>query len=262
LQKKIKNKFILCHFAFFLLAASVCFADEKKVDFVIESSFLSRYIDKGFDSFPDNHSAMVYSLYADFFESGFGLNVNLIRANTSGFENAEKMEYAVYYENALFEESRFLTEYLLLYRYNSFPDNPRRISNTHEIEMGFAWPGLSLWSFVPRYAAVVEWPAESKAENCADGGWMHIVGFEGIVSQSFLGLAQWPIVLSADFFYNDGLGCDVDHDWSHAVFGISTEFSLSKHLNFSPSLYYQSSWDDSVNTRDEWWTRLCLIYKF
>ena len=129
--------------------------------------------------------------------------------------------------------------------------------------MGFAWPGLSLWNFIPRYAAVVEWPSESKAENCNEGGWLHIFGFEGIISQYLPGMAGLPVSLSADFVYNDGLGCaDADHDWSHAVFGISTEFNLSQQLNFSPALYYQSSWDDSVNTEDEWWTRLCLIYKF
>ena len=249
--------------AFIFLTTGSIFAEEKKIDVTLEGTYLSRYIDKGFDCFGNNHSASIYSLYADLFESGFGLNINWIRANSSGFENAEKIEYALYYENMLLEEGRFLTEYLFLYRYNSCPDNPRRAANTWEIEMDFAWPGLNLWNFVPRYTAIVEWPAESEAENCNEGGWMHIFGFEGNISEFLPGRTEWPLLLSVDFVYNDGLGCaTADHDWSHAVLGISTEFKLNCNLNFSPGFYYQSSWDDSVNTEDEWWLRLCLSYKF
>ncbi len=36
--------------------------------------------------------------------------------------------------------------------------------------------------------------------------------------------------------YNSGVGATgmVDHDWSHAVFGLSTGFALSKNLIFTP----------------------------
>ena len=72
--------------------------------------------------------------------------------------------------------------------------------------------------------------------------------------------------LHSEFIYNDGVSpngaTDVDQDWSNAVFGVSTTFDLSNSLSFAPGVYYQSSWDDSVNTEDEYWTTLNLTYKF
>jgi hypothetical protein len=50
--------------------------------------------------------------------------------------------------------------------------------------------------------------------------------------------------LCAELWYNDGLGgADVDHDWSHAVFGVSTDFELAENLLVTPGLYYQISMD-------------------
>ena len=65
--------------------------------------------------------------------------------------------------------------------------------------------------------------------------------------------------------YNDGVGpgaSAVDHDWSNAVFGISTDIDLSNNLTFTPGYYLQKSMDDSVNTSDERWFALRLSYAF
>ena len=76
--------------------------------------------------------------------------------------------------------------------------------------------------------------------------------------------------LSADIAYNDGTGANcnaqantgVDHDWSHAVLGVSTEFEISDDLTFAPGIYYQISMDDSVNNSDECWVGLSFTYSF
>jgi len=71
--------------------------------------------------------------------------------------------------------------------------------------------------------------------------------------------------LHAEAIYNDGVGPAgeiVDHDWSNAVFGVSTDFDLGNNLTFTPAFYYQSSWDDSVNDDDETWVSLSMKYKF
>ena len=81
---------------------------------------------------------------------------------------------------------------------------------------------------------------------------------------------QQDVHLSADIAYNDGTGahCNalantgVDHDWSHAVLGISTEFEISADLAFTPAIYYQISMDDSVNTSDEYWVSLSFTHQF
>ena len=71
--------------------------------------------------------------------------------------------------------------------------------------------------------------------------------------------------------YNDGFapgavggttGAAVDHDWSHMLFGVSTDFEVADNLTFTPALYYQRSMDNSVNTQDEFWVGLGMKYKF
>jgi long-subunit fatty acid transport protein len=54
----------------------------------------------------------------------------------------------------------------------------------------------------------------------------------------------------------------VDHDWSHAVFGASTGFTVTDKLTFTPGIYYQISMDDSVNPEDEYWFSLSMTYTF
>jgi len=59
--------------------------------------------------------------------------------------------------------------------------------------------------------------------------------------------------LSSQVVYNSGVGATgmVEHDWSHATFGLSTGFALSENLTFTPGIYYQLSMEDSVNPEDE-----------
>jgi choline-glycine betaine transporter len=67
---------------------------------------------------------------------------------------------------------------------------------------------------------------------------------------------------SGDITYNDGFGGKaVDHDWSHAVLGVSTELGMG-NLTITPSLNYQISMDDSVNRENEVWCGLNLTYRF
>ena len=75
-----------------LAVVNTTFAQNNKLDITIETTYMSRYIDKGFDGFVNNHSGMIYSINTNLFDTGFGFNVNWIRANSSGFENAEKID--------------------------------------------------------------------------------------------------------------------------------------------------------------------------
>jgi hypothetical protein len=72
--------------------------------------------------------------------------------------------------------------------------------------------------------------------------------------------------LHAEVIYNDGVGPggqNVDHDWSNAVFGISTGLDLSDEVVLTPGVYHQITMDSSVNDdKDETWATLSLTYKF
>ncbi len=136
-----------------------------------------------------------------------------------------------------------------------------------EVFVSFSWPEICPEGIVPSYTIVQMWPAESKADCQDNGGWWHIFGLgydlsvPGLTSDT----PEQILHLSAETAYNDSVyagGKTVDHDWSHAVFGISTDFDLGNNLGLTPGIYYQSSWDDSVNASDEYWLSLSMKYKF
>jgi len=57
-------------------------------------------------------------------------------------------------------------------------------------------------------------------------------------------------------------GKTVDHDWSHVVFGASTDYKLAENTYLTPGMYFQKSMDDSVNKSNEFWVKLGVKYLF
>jgi hypothetical protein len=113
------------------------------------------------------------------------------------------------------------------------------------------------------------WPSESGTPGNANAvsGWLHLfgVGYDWVVSGFLADIPEQTVHFSAAAAYNEGLGIggsNADHDWSHAVFGISTGIEFTEEFAFTPGVYYQWSWDDSVNDQDEVWVDLSLTYKF
>jgi hypothetical protein len=119
------------------------------------------------------------------------------------------------------------------------------------------------------------WPAESGSYSGAKSpiggtasGWAHIFMLDYALTTNGL-LPNSPEQvwnLHAEAVFNDGVGPagqNVDHDWSNAVFGVSTDFDLAENLTFTPGVYYQVTMDDSVNDdKDETWANLGLKFSF
>ena len=134
-----------------------------------------------------------------------------------------------------------------------------------EVNVTLSWPNICPGGVVPSYTAVATWPSVSKSDIRDSSGWVHVfgLGYDLALSDILPVTTEQSLYLSTDIVYNDGAyGTAVDHDWSHAVFGISTKFELADNLTFTPGFYYQSSWDDSVNPEDEFWIYLGMTYKF
>lgn len=247
-------------------------AEEKDLGITFDTTYVSRFIDKGFDCYENNHSGIQPSIEVDLYNTGFGINVRWFRANSSGFENDEKLDYRVYYYNSFFEDEAYAMDYKITWIYHNFVDSSRRVANSQEIEAEFEWPELFPWRITPRYIVSSEWPAGSNYENHNEGGWVHIfgIGYDFSMASLLESGAEQDVHFSVDIVYNDGTGANcnahantgVDHDWSHAVYGISTSFEISDDLTFTPGIYYQTSMDDSVNTSDEYWMSLSLTHKF
>ena len=238
-----------------------------------DASYVSRYIWRGYDAYGQNHSAFQPSIDLDLFGTGFGVNVWMSRANQSGFENSEWLTYTLYYKNMLWADEKYATAYKTGYTYFSYPDEPREGSvggasgHAQEIFAGFAWPKLLPGGLVPSYVMFAYWPSESKAFNKNNGGWAHVfaLNYDIMIPGLIKPDETQKLQLGVHTVYNDSVGPagkTADHDWSHAVFSIALDFPINESLTFTPSFNYQSSWDDSINTQDEYWTGMSLKYKF
>lgn len=245
--------------------------EEKKstLGITLDTTLVSRYIWRGFDCYPNNHSGFQPSIDFDLYGTGFGVNIWSSMANGSGFEDFKELDYTLYYSNTFKKDELFTTEYILGWVYYSYPGISRNTANMQEAFATLSWPNLCPVGIVPRYTAACLWPAESKSGVRDAGGWFHIFGLDyDLELPNLLKNTEGQIIhLSLETIYNDGayLPCDarynnVDHDWSHAVMGISTSFEVADNLTFTPAWHYQSSWENTVNTQDENWMSLSMTY--
>ncbi|MBN1456826.1 MAG: hypothetical protein JW912_03135 [Sedimentisphaerales bacterium] len=270
------KKVILLCVTTFLAAAGLVQAQGSELHGSIGTDFSSKYIWRGFDVF-DDHAAIHPYVDLDLFNTGFGFNAVAHRANSSGFEMNERWDYTLYYHNSLFEGETYATNYRLGYVYYNYPDRSSHDTSDsmdlQEVHAILSWPNVfSIEGLVPSYCLVKLWPSssdslvgDSSPSGGSASGYAHIFMLDYALPVSSLGEDR-TLNLHSEFVYNDGVSpngaTDVDHDWSNAVFGVSTTFDLGKNLFFTPGIYYQSSWEDTVNPEDEFWVNLNLTYKF
>ncbi len=263
--------------------AAFGFDYEKGVHGEVEITYQSKYVWRGFDIFEDN-SAFQPSVTLDLFGSGFGVNVMGHRANKSGYELNERWDYMLFYRNCMFMDERYETQYHLGFVYYNYPQLSAQVADLMEAHMLLSWPQvMQVDNLVPRYCLVKLWPANSNSAvgAAAQGngkstasGWAHIfmmdyaMPIQGLTEDT----PQQMLNLHSELVYNDGIhpagglqttGGLVDHDWSNAVFGISTDFDLGDNMMVTPGVFYQHTLDDSVNEdKDETWATVSMKYKF
>jgi len=271
------KKGILAIIIMLLVTSGLAQAEPGQLSGTLDVTYLSRYIWRGIDTYANNHSGIQPSLDLDLYGTGFGINVLWSRANGSDFENEEEIDYTVYYTNRLFDGECYATDYVIGWVYYNYPDGPKKGNpsttasmsepgDQQEVFGSFSWPNICPAGIVPSYTYVHVWQSEGGSSAFRkSGGPVHIfgLGYDMTVCGLAPDTAEQIVHLSADVVYNDGTGAAAaEHDFSHAVFGISTGFDLGNNLTFTPGFYYQSSWEDSINTQDEYWTALSLSYAF
>jgi len=234
----------------------------------------SKYVWRGFEVF-DDKSAVHFLGDVSLFDTGFGLSVAGHRANSSGFEKLERWDYTAYYQNGLFpEDSPYATNFRLGFVYYNYPQRNR--SQSLDLEEGhliLAWPNiLPVQGLQPSYVLVKTWPVRDDGQlPDAASGWLHIFMLDyaftvpGITPEIY----QQTVRLHSELVYNDGWSPTPEfpnpgHEFSHAVFGASTDFAFGKtnNLIFTPALYYQLTMDHAINDDDELWASLALKFLF
>jgi len=266
--------------AVFLLAmVGIVQAQNSELHGSVDLTYQSKYVWRGFDVYNDK-SAVQPSLDLDLFGTGLGVNVMGHRANSSGYENAERWDYTLYYQNGLFQDEAYAMMYRLGWVYYNYPDLSSSQADLQEIHTVLSFPKLIPCGIVPSYILVKLWPTSSgslvaKNVDLTTGlpskgtasGWAHIFMLDyplrvgGILPDT----PEQVFNLHTELVFNDGVGPagqDVDSDWSNLVFGVSTGIDLSKELVLTPGVYHQISMDSSVDDQNETWATLSLTYKF
>jgi len=231
-----------------------------------------KYVWRGFDIYQDK-SAIHPSVDLSLFGTGLGVNVTGHRANSSGFEESgERWDYNLYYLNNLLDGN---LQYRLGYVYYNYPDMSSGTADLQEVHAILSLPKICPFGTVPSYVLVKLWPSESGslvgARSPSGGtasGFAHIfmLDYAWTVGGILPNTPEQVLNLHAEAIYNDGVGpngANVDHDWSNAVFGLSTNVDLAQNLILTPGIYHQVTMDTSVNDdKDETWASVGLKYQF
>jgi len=280
----MKQKVLLA--AIVLMAATALVQAQDELHGAVEVTYLSKYIWRGFDIY-DDKSAIQPSVNLDLFGTGFGISAMGHRANSDEFENVEYWDYTLYYQNQLFGDESYATNYRLGWMYYNFPDQPTEgsrmapMSSLQEIHAVLSWPEICPAGVVPTYVLVKMWPSESGSYAGSKSSRVPAPGFGGTASgyahifmldyglpiEGFLpDVPEQVLRLHSEVVYNDGVGPvgqNVDHDWSNAVFGIATDFELAENVTLTPGVYHQVTMDKTINDdKDETWFTLGVKYEF
>jgi hypothetical protein len=269
------KKGILLAVVIFLSTAVFAHAQEGELSGSIDVTYLSAYTWYGFDMYPGAHGpgAIQPSINLDLYGTGLGLNALWSRANESGYENREEVRLGLSYSSNCLEYETYATNYTIGWTYYDYVDNPSDLVDTQEIYVSLYWPDICPAGVVPSYTIVRMWKSESghpssmpQAGTNDISGWIHILGLGYDLSVEDL-LPDFPeqiLHLSAAFVWNEGAGAEnVDHDYSHTVFGVSTDFDLGNNLALMPGAYYQLTSEESVNPDDDLvWVSVGLKYAF
>lgn len=263
-----------------LVMASMAQAQEAELKGSVDLTFSSKYVWRGFDIY-DDKSATHTSVDLNY--GGLGINVTGHRANSGEFENGERWDYNLYYAGGLNMDQSYALQYRLGWVYYNYPDQPTEGNNVpglqnaalYELHAILSLPKICPAGVVPSYVLVKLWPSDSGSYSGSKSplggtasGWAHIFMLDYALTVGGI-LPETPeqvLNFHAEAVFNDGVGPagqNVDHDWSNAVFGVSTDFDLAENVTLTPGLYHQITMDDSVNDdKDETWVSVGLKYKF
>ncbi|NQT03814.1 MAG: hypothetical protein HQ580_17435 [Planctomycetes bacterium] len=261
-----------------ILLSTVCFTQaQDELSGTIDVTYLSAYTWYGIDMYPGAHGegATQTSLDLDLYGTGLGLGVKWVRANSAAvdahgggisFENGEELWLTLSYSNSCFEYETYATDYSIGWVNYDYPDEPSNIKDAQEMFVTFSWPEICPEGVVPSYTLVRMWASESSALANDLSGWVHIagLGYDLSVEDILPDLPEQILHLSAAFVWNEGAGAaGVDHDFSHLILGVSTDFDLGNDLTLTPGVYHQNTPEKSVNPdEDLTWASLSLKYAF
>ncbi|MBL7145957.1 MAG: hypothetical protein ISS76_17100 [Phycisphaerae bacterium] len=283
------KKGILLAVVIFLSTVGFAQAQEGELSGSIEAAYRSAYTWYGIDRMAGAHGegATESTLNLDLYGTGLGASVKWILANTGQVDrmksgslvNAEELWLTLTYGGSCLEYETYATNYTIGWTYYDFPDQPSSLVDTQELFASLSWPDICEAGVVPSYTLVRMWKSESgrpSSPTAARGvpagdisGWVHILGlgYDLPVEDLLPDLPEQILHLSTALVYNEGAGATgVDHDLSHFVLGVSTDFDLGNNLTLTPGIYHQRVLDKAIRDinwdKDLTWVSVGLKYAF
>lgn len=231
-----------------------------------EFEYVSKYLWKGYDVL-DDHGAWQPSLTLDYM--GFYVGVWGSFATSSGFTDADELDYYVGYARSFFEEEWYAIDADLAWYYYDYPHSDSHagddgISDSQEIVLALSMPNLiplGPSNLVPSYTVGYNWDGIQSKED-VDNGWIHTFGlaYDIPIPALIPDQEEAAISLGWEISYNDGM-FESDSGWSHSQAAISTTFEW-KGFTLTPAVFYQWSFEDTVNPEDEFFASVSLNYAF
>lgn len=269
------NKKIICLTSIMLLGmVSAGYAADSGICTTLDASWVSKYIWRGFDIL-DDRAAFQPSINMDLYDSGFSLNVwSSFAGSSSGSRpgnpdfstvDLEEWNYTVAYTNAIREGETSQVNYAAWWTYYDYPDTASIDADMQEVALSMSMPNVLACEWVPSYTVISMWPAQGGGKsnenggNRESGGFIHVVG----LNKNFTcPMSEQILNFGVDATFNDGTGgTEVDHDWSHLTWNLSTSYDMAGGI-LTPSVHYQTSMDDSVNENDELWAGISYAMTF
>ncbi len=248
-------------------------SDGNNIGVALDFTYVSKNVWRGFQTL-GARGAIRPSMDLNFYNTGFGVNLGWQHAVGDG-QDSQWIPLTLYYLNK-FGSDRWTTTFEVGAEFYNFPQLSHADADFYDLYATASMPELTGIGLVPHATVIYMSPWSGEAELVSDAaGWMYIfgLGYDIHTGAAIVESKPLSIHLSGDVVYNDGMGNSffransnstepVDHDWSHAVFGASTEIFLTENFSFTPGIFFQKSFDDSVNSQDPWWASLSATYRF
>jgi hypothetical protein len=244
-------------------------AQKAKLGFTYDFSYMSKWMSRGSEVYSEN-GAFFNTISADLWGSGFTAGVTHVNADGGSFvdqsnkfrpSDKQRFNYFVAYSDSILDDSVFKTKYKFTYMYKDWYRQSSSVADYQVWVLGFAFPKLIGNGFTPKYIMHYDSPAGSGYNVANKAGFVHRFGLDYKLKVDGL---PFPVILSSEAAYRDGWGGpSMDHDWSHATFGIGTKFNIAGNLSFHPAIYHQITMDNTINSNDDvTYCKLSLKYKF
>ena len=258
-------------------------------------TFDTLYVFRGFLTYGSTSGSHAF-IDLDLFGSGFHFETIYNRANDGGYELGQRFDFSPYYAGALAPEETYATFYKIGYRYFNYPQMSASHSDQcidlQEVYVGFAFPKLfGVKGLVPGYVFVKGWPSMHDTvvgdKNPCGGsysGTAHVfmldyaLPLENISAE----IPKQNLDFHIETVYNNHMdprpaGAYTTSDWTHVMFGVSTDFDLGNNLTFTPGIWHQITFEDDGKEQipgvlnstkgvspdhDITWASLTVKYKF